>query len=140
MARHFFQKDDMVEVMFKTGDFAGGFYGGVITTTWPRRCEVHLDSLLDPSTGKPMIVIVKYGLLRPVPPTLMVDLKEFDLVDVWYHYGWWKVVTGGRIEGTDLYHVTLLEDGTSMRVYDCDLRITQRFAHGNPPKWKYNKR
>ncbi|KAI3518354.1 hypothetical protein L1887_06984 [Cichorium endivia] len=38
---------DEVEKKLTQGDFAGGFYEGVITKTWKRRCEVRLRSLLN---------------------------------------------------------------------------------------------
>ncbi|KAI3690611.1 hypothetical protein L2E82_48740 [Cichorium intybus] len=99
---------------------------------------VKLDSLSNPATGEPMDVTVKFGALRPVPPTVLVEYKEFDNVDVWNHHGWWKGMTGG-MNANDLYFV-MLEDGTPLRVYDFSLRINQTFFHGDPSQWQYNKR
>ncbi|KAI3503850.1 hypothetical protein L1887_32305 [Cichorium endivia] len=47
---------DEVEVKLTQGDFVGGFYEGVITKTWKRRCEVRLHCLPDNTTGEMMVV------------------------------------------------------------------------------------
>ncbi|KAI3505870.1 hypothetical protein L1887_28182 [Cichorium endivia] len=114
MARFFFKCFDEVEVKLATGDFAGGFYEGVITKTWKRRCEVQLRCLPDNTTGKMMIVRVKYGLLRPIPLTVVVEYKVGDYVDAWDRQGWWVGVVDNVI-GDDVYDVVLL-DGKMVRV------------------------
>ncbi|KAI3496679.1 hypothetical protein L1887_39050 [Cichorium endivia] len=128
---------DEVEVKLTHADFAGGYYEGVITKTWKRRCEVQLRCLPDNTTGKMMIVRVKYGILRPIPPTVIVEYKISDYVDAWDRQGWWCGVVN-EVIGDDVYDVVLL-GGKSVRVCDMSVRITQTFTYGNPPKWQYNK-
>ncbi|KAI3494529.1 hypothetical protein L1887_40725 [Cichorium endivia] len=140
MARYFFNCHDEVEVKLTKGDFACGFYEREIIKTWKRRCEVRLRCLPDNTTGEMMVVRVKYGVLRPIPPTVLVEYKVGDFVDVWDHQGWWSGVLE-EVIGDDMYDVSLLKDGTPLRVFDLSLRITQAFSHGDPPKWQqYNKR
>ncbi|KAI3503837.1 hypothetical protein L1887_32291 [Cichorium endivia] len=137
MARFFFNCFDEVEVKLTQGDFAGGYYEGVITKTWKRRCEVQLRCLLDNTTGKMMIVKVKYGVLRPIPPTVIVEYKVGDYVDAWDRQGWWSGVVDNMI--SDYVYDVVLLDGKSVRVCDLSVRITQTFTYGSPPKWQYNK-
>ncbi|KAI3510745.1 hypothetical protein L1887_17879 [Cichorium endivia] len=111
MARYFFNCQDEVEVKLTKVDFAGGFYEGEIIKTWKRRCEVRLRCLPDNTTGQ-----------------MMVDRQ-----------GWWSGVLE-EVIGDDVYDVSLLKDGTPLRVCDLSLRITQAFSYVNPPKWQYNKR
>ncbi|KAI3503857.1 hypothetical protein L1887_32312 [Cichorium endivia] len=138
MARYFFKCLDEVEVKLTQGDFAGGFYEGVITKTWKRRCEVRLRCLPDNTTGEMMIVKVKYGCPRPIPPMVLVDYKVGDYVDAWDRQGWWSGVLDDVI-GDDVYDLSLLADGKPVRVCDLSVRITHTFTYGNPPKWQYNK-
>ncbi|KAI3691361.1 hypothetical protein L2E82_49708 [Cichorium intybus] len=137
MARFFFNCFDEVKVKLTQGDFARGYYEGVITKTWKRRCEVQLRCLPDNTTGKMMIVRVKYGVLRPIPPTVIVEYKVGDYVDAWDRQGWWSGVVDDVLDD-DVYDVVLL-DGKVVRVCDLSVRITQNFTYGNPPKWQYNK-
>ncbi|KAI3780802.1 hypothetical protein L2E82_10793 [Cichorium intybus] len=105
--------------------------------TWKRHCEVQLRCLLDNTTGKMIIVKVRYGVLRPIPPTVIVEYKVGDYVDAWDRQGWWSGVVDSVI-GDDVYDVVLL-DGKIVRVCDLSVRITQNFTYGSPPKWQYNK-
>ncbi|KAI3510713.1 hypothetical protein L1887_17846 [Cichorium endivia] len=102
-----------------------------------RRCEVQLRCLPDNTTGKMMIVKAKYGVLRPIPPTVIVEYKVGDYVDAWDRQGWWCGVVD-RVIGDDVYDVVLM-DGKNVRVCDLSVRITQSFTYGSPPKWQYCK-
>ncbi|KAI3505848.1 hypothetical protein L1887_28148 [Cichorium endivia] len=129
-----FSRDEKVEVRMQEGEFAGAVYGGVIkscacrlcisstsasedfadgfyeriiTKTWKRRCEVQLRCLPDNTTGKMMIVRVKYGFLCPIPPTVVVEYKVGDYVDAWDRQGWWCGVVD-EVIGDDVYDVVLL--------------------------------
>lgn len=119
------------------GEFAGGVYGGVITGVWNHRYEVRLTTLTDGGTGGPMKVHVGFPFLQPVPPKILVEFKQFDLVEVWYRRGWWSAAIS-RTTAYNQFHVMLV-DGTRLFVDESELRIHQKYHLGDPPMWQYYK-
>ncbi|KAI3494741.1 hypothetical protein L1887_40446 [Cichorium endivia] len=67
MAQRPYNRGDKVEVKMREGEYAGGTYGGVIMAVWNHWYE-------------------------PVPPRILVEYKQFDLVEVWHKRGWWPAV------------------------------------------------
>ncbi|KAI3780093.1 hypothetical protein L2E82_09980 [Cichorium intybus] len=131
MTQRLYNRYDKVEVKMQEGEFAGGTYGGVVTEVWNHRYEVRLTTLTDGETGGPLTVHVGYPYFQPVPPKILVEYKQFDVVDVWYRKGWWPAAIS-RTTAHDQYHV-LLADGTQLFVDESELCIQQSFHLGDPP-------
>lgn len=136
-ARRPFNRDEKVEVKMQEGEFAGGVYGGVIEGVWSHMYEVKMTTLTDGMTGGPLTVHVGFPFLQPVPPKVMVEYKQFDLVEVWYRRGWWPAAIA-RSTSFNQFHVMLV-DGTRLFVDESELRIHQKYHLGDPPMLQYYK-
>lgn len=136
-ARRPFNRDEKVEVKMQEGEFAGGVYGGVIEGVWSHMYEVKMTTLTDGMTGGPLTVHVGFPFLQPVPPKVMVEYKQFDLVEVWYRRGWWPAAIA-RSTAFNQFHVMLV-DGTRLFVDESELRIHQKYHLGDPPMLQYYK-
>ncbi|KAI3700356.1 hypothetical protein L2E82_44982 [Cichorium intybus] len=121
MAERPFNRWDKVEVKLSEGEFAGGIYGGVIIRVWSQRYVVRLTTLTDGETGRPLVVHVGFATLQPVPPKVLVEFKQFDLVEVWYRRGWWPTAIA-RMTAHNQFHV-ILADGTRLFKDESELRI-----------------
>ncbi|KAI3700058.1 hypothetical protein L2E82_44673 [Cichorium intybus] len=71
-----------------------------------------MTTLNDGENGGPLTVHTSYPYLQPVPPKILVEYKQFDLVEVWHRRGWWPAVIT-RTTPHSQYHVGLA-DGTRL--------------------------
>ncbi|KAI3779272.1 hypothetical protein L2E82_08917 [Cichorium intybus] len=137
MARRPYNRFDKVEVRMQEGDYSGGIYGGVVTRVWNHQYEVRMTTLNGGDGGGPLTVHTSYPFLQPVPPRIMVEYKQFDLVEVWHRRGCWPAVIT-RATPHNQFHKGLA-DGTRLFVDESELRIYQAFHLGDPPMWHYYK-
>ncbi|KAI3790990.1 hypothetical protein L2E82_04483 [Cichorium intybus] len=137
MAQRPYNRGDKVEVKMREGEYAGGTYGGVVMAVWNHWYEVKMTTLKDSDGDGPLTIHTSYPYLQPVPPKILVEYKQFDLVEVWHKRGWWPAVII-RTTPHDQFLVGLADE-SRLFVDECEVRIHQSFHLGDPPMWHYYK-
>ncbi|KAI3790963.1 hypothetical protein L2E82_04430 [Cichorium intybus] len=106
-----FQVGDRVEVRGTCEDLKGSWYGGEREVPW--------------------------GLIRPIPQVVIVELKIGDIVDAWHERRWWT----GRIDHeVDNLYMVKMEGTHQYQFFERNkLQFHQECTHGNPTRSAFVK-
>ncbi|XP_057471878.1 DUF724 domain-containing protein 7-like isoform X1 [Actinidia eriantha] len=142
-----FGKGAMVEVGCEEAGLRGSRYVATIVDDKINNdgeLFVEYQSLLDDDNGDGGSTLlrehVKRHLVRPLPPRLPLTAEHvlglYDVVDAFYHDGWWtgvitRIVKGNDVSTSRRFQVTFQDPHEQIEFRISDLRLHQEWVNGN---------